>query len=102
MASPTLPLYSAGESTSAGRRLACSLPFCGLKSSHTTSPRSGTGVFGPAARGERAGSQQLPPDGRAGVDFVVDVFGRDPGQQLGKPRLLCQPQLAVADLLNYD
>ena len=45
IASPTFLLYSRGDKTKAGRLPACSCPACGLKLSHTISPRSGTCVF---------------------------------------------------------
>lgn len=42
---PTFSLYSFGESTSAGRSPACSLPRCGLNCTNTISPRAGTYAF---------------------------------------------------------
>src|SRR5439155_16929954 len=42
IASPTLPLYASGESTTAGRRPACSCPALGSYEIQTASPRFGT------------------------------------------------------------
>src|SRR3954464_15623405 len=76
MVKPVRAVNSAVETTSAGRRLACSWPACGLKSTQIRWPRAGTVGVGT--------SQHLVADGRAGVEEVVSILGRDPRQQLGE------------------
>src|SRR5205085_9307551 len=76
-----------GDSTSAGRRPACSRPAWGVNDSQIRSPASGAS----------AASPRFAPDGRAPVRFAMNVLRRDPRQQFVErvPRL-SRPQQETA------